>query len=70
MTRLGIFLQNEWKSFLSKSLVRVFVMILLQLQNDLFVLFQNIMGKGKSDIFYHLNAGFLLLKLMSIHRRE
>lgn len=64
------FLQNERKGFVSMRLLSVFVMILLQLQNYLFVLFQNIMGKGKSDIFYHLNAGFLLVELMSIHRRE
>lgn len=64
------FLQNERKGFVSMRLLSVFVMILLQLQNYLFVLFQNIMGKGKSDIFYHLNTGFLLVELMSIHRRE
>lgn len=64
------FLQNERKGFVSMRLLSVFVMILLQLQNYLFVLFQNIMGKEKSDIFYHLNAGFLLVELMSIHRRE
>lgn len=65
------FLQNERKSFASsKSLVSVFVMIPLQLQNGLFVLFWNIMGKGDNDIFYHLRAGLLLVELMSIHRRE
>lgn len=27
-------------------------------------------GKGKSDIFYNLNAGFLLVELISTHRGE
>jgi len=52
------------------GLVSAFVLIPLQLQNGLFVLFWNIMGQGENDIFCHLRAGFLLVELMSIHSRE